>query len=448
MRRMRRPNWLKPNWLKRFFVAGVLRVFAVRCLGVASLLALEVTLGRRLGVAGFGLFAFLLAVATVTSHLAPLGWLNAITRLVRTYSDGKNASLLKGSLVTAHGAAIAGLVLAGLILIALVALAGHPDRVLLLKLGLPLGIGLTMIELHRYVLRGQHASVLGEALPMLLLPVGVLCAIWSLALDSVAAVVHAYIAVCGFILVLSAVRIAGRLPPDTSRVRADYRLRSWAGMAGAMLVGTASDEVTARAAVLVLGAISTPEATGLYQAATRLALMTVFVLRAVTAVSAPRMAELYHAGKMTELRSVYGRSCLVSASCAAPFLLVFGLLPELALGLFGKDFREAAPLLQVLAIGYFGSALTGPCATGLMMIGREKAYGAIATLGAGTILAGLLVSVSQFGALGAAVTTATVIATVNLCYAAVMLHAIRMGRGGPQAIPHSAGTVPSAGRSA
>lgn len=407
---------------------STLHVFAVRCLGVASLLALEATLGRKLGVTGFGAFAFLLAIATAVSHLAPLGWQNASTRLVRTHMDANEAALVKGGLIAAHGATFIGLFAAGLILAAVFLPGGHVDRIAVLKLGLPLGIGLAVVELHRYILRGQHASALGEALPLLLLPLGVLGAIWTLELDSVETVVGAYVGVCGLILVLSTARIAARLPPGTARARPVYRVRQWTAMATAMLVGMASDEVIARAAILVLGAVGTTEAAGLYQAATRLALMTVFVLRVVSAASAPRMAELYHAGDFAKIRSVYARACLVSSVCAAPFLLIFVLLPERALGLFGPGFAEAAPLLRVLAIGYFVSAATGPCATGLMMIGREKVYGTVAAVGAVLEVAVLLVVVPAFGAVGAAVAAALTIAFVNLCYAGAMLQATRPRR--------------------
>ncbi len=407
-----------------------LRVFVVRCLGVASLFALDVTLARRLGVSDFGVFAFVLGVATATSHLAPLGWQNVSTRLVRIYSDANEPSLLKGSLIAAHGATAVGLLGAGLILAIVFLPGGRGDGTLVVQLALPLAVGLTAIELHRYVLRGQHASTLGEALPMLVLPVCVLGAVWILKIDSTASVVLAFVATCVLLLVLSSVWIALRLPGGTARVRADYRLRTWSGMAFAMLLGTASDEVVARSSILVLGTVSTSESVGLYHSALRLALLTVFVLRAVTAASAPRMAELHRVGDLSRLRSEYLRACLISGVCALPFLLVFGAFPDFGLRLFGQGFVEAAPLLRILTIGYFVSAAAGPSATGLMMIGREKIYGTVAVAAAGVNIVGLLIAVPRYDALGAAVVSATVIAVVKLCYAAAMLHATVEGRGG------------------
>lgn len=260
---------------------------------------------------------------------------------------------------------------------------------------------------------------------ILLLPLGVLCGIWALGLASVGSVVLAYIVVCGLLAALSTVWITRRLPPGIGQERAHYQLRSWSGIAAAMLLGTAADEMTARAAVLILGALDTNEAVGLFQAAARLSLMTIFVLRAVTAVAAPRIAELYHAGRHAEVRSLYARTCFASACGAAPFLLIYCLRPELALGLFGADFEQGAPILRILAIGYFVSAAAGPCATTLMMIGHERTYGTLAVLGLGLNVAGMLLLVPTFGALGAAMVAAFVTIVVNLCYALAILRATR-----------------------
>lgn len=413
--------------LMRLAQGRTARIFAVRTLGVGALFALDVSLGRILGVEGYGSFAFILVVATVIAHLAPLGWLNAVTRLVRGYLDDRRTDLLKGSLITAHATSVLGLGIAALLLLAMAHLGGAEgqEALSLLRLALPLGMALTAVELHRYILRGQHAGVLGEALPMLLLPLGVLGALWGLRLQSVDAVVFAHVGVGGLLVLLSASRIRSRLPPGLRGTPPAFRLRSWSLMAAAMLVGTASDELTARAAVLMLGTFSSDEATGLYQAAARLSLLTIFILRAVTASTAPRIAELYHAGDTAELRKVYARAALVSACGAAPLLLFFGVWPEFALSLFGSGFSQGAPILQVLVAGYFVAAATGPAATSLMMIGRERTYGLVATGGLVLNLGGMAVLVPMFHALGAALVTATVLIIVNLFYAATLWHTIR-----------------------
>src|SRR3546814_6776862 len=102
----------------------------------------------------------------------------------------------------------------------------------------------------------------------------------------------------------------------------------------------------------------------------RLALMNVFVLRALTPVAAPHFSELYSAGHLAELRTLFRRQCLLSFAGAVPVFIVLTVFPGPVLALFGPAFAASETTLRVLSIGYLASAATGPCGTALMMIGR------------------------------------------------------------------------------
>lgn len=398
----------------------ILRVLAVRSAGVLALYGLEITLARRLGVAGYGVFAYLLVTATLVARFAPLGWQNAATRFVAAARTRDDLPLLKAGLARAYLSTAVGLLAAALVLAALsrtpVLAAGWLPAV-----GLPLAAALTLLELHRFILRGLDRSETGEALPMLLLPALVIAGLWLLPVRDAAAAATLYAGAAGVALAVSAAVILHRLPKGWRAAAAAPAPRSWLWMSGAILIGSVSDEATARVAVLVLGAAGDEAGAGQYQAAARLVLMTVFVLRAATASFSPRIAALHHAGETARLRREYGRVCLASAAGGLPFLLLFGLAPQAALPLFGPGFAAAAPLLQVLAVGYMASAAAGPCGTALMMTGRERAYAVNAIIGLACALGGSLALVPSLGPLGAAAATAAALVVVNLLNVTVLL---------------------------
>jgi O-antigen/teichoic acid export membrane protein len=411
--------------------ARTLRLFVVRGLGVAALFGFEVTLAQWLGVAGYGAFSVMLAIALLTSRLAPLGWLNASTRLISAFTTAGETGLLKGVLILSYAWTGAGL-LAATTLFAVVAPAfGYPNAIDLLWYVLPMSVTLTLLELHRYLLRGLNAGDVGEVFPMLFLPILAMAAP-IFGVREAGAVAWFYAVVCALLVMASGACVKTRLPAQMRTATAAYRSREWSFAALAMLLGGLSDELVARTAVILLGALTTDATVGVYQAAARLSLMNVFVLRALTPVAAPQISVLHHAGDIAGLRSAYRRLCLFSLSGSLPFFICFVVAPRHVLALFGAGFEAGDWLLRILSAGYLISAAAGPCATALMMIGKERIYGWIALIGFLVNLAANYAAISYAGALGAAVATAGVVAGVNVLYAILFFRALRstvVGRG-------------------
>lgn len=406
----------------------MVRVLAVRSLGVATLFGLEITLARRLGVVGYGEFSFALAIATLISHLAPLGWLNMSTRLVSAYAAAARFGLLKGILILAHAATGLGLAAAALLFALMGPGLGWETAALILRSVLPLAVVLSALELHRHILRGLDAGDLGEALPVLLLPALVVAAVWVFGIHDPGTAIYSYGMVCVLLVLFSSVSIARRLPAPVLRRPAEFRIREWSLTALSMLLGSASDDLNARTAVIVLGALGNEHDLGLYQAAARVTLMIVFALRCLTPVAAPRISVLYHEGRFAELRSMYRHLCLLSLIGALPFFLLFTLFPESVLGWFGQEFVEARGIVRVLSLGYLVSAAAGPCATALLMIGRERIYAGLAFVGLLLNAFASYMLAQHLGGLGAAIGAASILMLNNALYLAIFFRATAPSR--------------------
>jgi len=416
---------LGPKLWQRLVSQRSIRVFMVRSLGMAALFGLEVTLARWLGAAGYGVFSIILAIATIVSRLAPLGWLNAATKFVSAFAGSRQFGLLKGVLITAHAITAIGLIVSVLLLTLAsrtwpaMAIASYLPYVI------PLMFVLTIVELHRFVLRGLHAGDLGEALPVLILPTLVATAIWVFGISEPQTATYSYGLICLPLILFSTVAIWRRVPRDVWKAPAEFNFRGWSLAALSMLVGSFSDELTARLPVIVLGMLGNEQEAGLYQAAARLALMCVFVLRVVTPIAAPNISVLHQERKFAELRSVFLRYCLTSLIGALPLFFLFLFAAGPVLRLFGSEFVEASGILRLLSFGYLVSAASGPCATALMMIGREKIYGFLAFANLLGTAAACYVLARYFGGYGAAVALASSIAVANLIYLTIFLRATR-----------------------
>jgi O-antigen/teichoic acid export membrane protein len=427
--RYRQLSALTPEAVWRMASGRGGRVLAVRCLGIAALFGFEVALARSLGVSGYGAFSFGLALAGLASRLGPLGWLNISTRLVSSYVSLGKDGLLKGSLIVAHAATAVGLAAALPLLIVASSGADPSPGGVVLPYVVAVAVALAFLELHRHVLRGLHAGDLGEALVILLLPLVSAGVVWTFGIRDVRTAGYVYAATSCGLLLASSIAITRRLPAPIWKSKAQFEIRAWSLAALAILLGSAASEVITRISVVLLGVLGSDQDVALYHAAARLALMNVFVLRALTPVAAPHFSELYSAGRLAELRTLFRRQCLLSFAGAVPVFIVLTAFPGPVLALFGPAFIASETTLRVLSIGYLASATTGPCGTALMMIGRERAYAGITFIALLAGVAANYILIQQMGALGAAVATAAVLVFNNALYLAVFLRATR-----PQAV--------------
>jgi O-antigen/teichoic acid export membrane protein len=424
------------QWLR----GRTMRVFAVRSLGMVALLGFEITMARWLGVAKYGTFSFALTIAAILSRLVPLGWLNASTRLVSAFASSARFGLLKGTIILAHVATGLGLAAGTLLLVIIWGVLGSGLEMSfpLLRYVLSVAVVLAFLELHRHILRGLQAGDLGEALIVLFLPALVTMVVWILEISEPGEAIYVYGAICLSLVLFSTLSIARRLPAPTWKNAAEFRIREWSLAALAILLGSASDELTTRIAVIVLGSLGNEQEVGLYAAAARLALMNVFVLRALTPVAAPRISILYHEGRLVELRAMFWRLCVLSLIGALPTFLIFMLFPEIVLRWFGREFAEATEILRVLSLGYLASAAAGPCATALMMIGRERIYGVLAFAALVLSALGNYVLAQTLGGLGAAIATAGVMVLNNAVYIAIFFYVTV-----PSRVPIGSATPPT-----
>lgn len=424
-------------------VRGAGAAFGAKGLGVAGLLGLQALLGRTLGAEGTGLFLLALTLAVVASVVGRVGLDNAILRLAAGQAETGDWRGVAG--VARHGI-LTALATSAAACAALYALApaladhvfGKPELVAPLR-GLalavvPISLLFLLAELLKAVRRIGLSQLLQNAPP--LLAIGLLLPAAG-ALDAGTAA-RGYAAAA-----LLALALAGlawrRATPRLRGVRGSFDLRRLAASAaplyGAALLALLLEWLPA----LALGVWGSKAELGLFQVAHRTALLTSFALAAVNHVAAPQFAALHARGDLRAMERTARRSALLMAAAAAPLLALFLLAPSHVMRVFGPDFATGGPLLSILAVGQFVNAAVGSVGFLLIMSGNGAAFRNATAVAATLQIALCATLVPAFGAVGAALASASSVVCLNLVAAALVASRLgirtlpiprRRGRGG------------------
>ena len=109
---------------------------------------------------------------------------------------------------------------------------------------------------------------------------------------------------------------------------------------------------------------------------------------------------------------------MATFAAGLPGLIVGAVLlcfPEIVLTIaFGEYYAQAAPLLQMLAIGQIVCILTGPCENVLMMTGHQNKTLIVNIVAAFLIFAFGLFAIQNMGIIGLAITMCSITTAQNL----------------------------------
>ncbi|MDN3630549.1 MATE family efflux transporter [Vibrio lentus] len=151
-----------------------------------------------------------------------------------------------------------------------------------------------------------------------------------------------------------------------------------------------------------------------FASAQRTATLASFVLIAVNLVVAPKFAQAFAKGNSGEVNQLSLLSSRLMIALAVPVLALMVVYPDFLMGLFGDEYKVAAPLLQILAVGQFINVITGSVGYLLNMTGHEKDMRNVVLFSGPLAIVLAFGLTSHFGLMGAAFATAISVATQNL----------------------------------
>ena len=109
---------------------------------------------------------------------------------------------------------------------------------------------------------------------------------------------------------------------------------------------------------------------GVYNVATRLVTIAVFVMAPLNAAFGPYLADLHHRGRMDEVRGAYRAVTGWVVRLSLPAFAALLAFPDELLRVFDGAYATGALITVILACGQLVNAATGPCGTVLNMSGR------------------------------------------------------------------------------
>ncbi len=416
--------------LVRQVVGGAVGTLVLNVTTVLANFGTAILLGRTLGTSGYGIFAFALAWSTLLSVPAVLGLPPLIIRKVAEYNLAGSWSLLRGllrranqfvgvsSVCIAAGAALIGWLVEG-------SRSGHLNAFWLALLLIPI-VG--MVSVRQAAMQGLGRVVLGRVPATLVAPVGFLAAAAvsaalapltpsrALALNVVAA---------GMSLVIVGWLLARTLPPIRD-VKPAYEEGTWLRAALPLVAFSGIQTLGAQASVLLLGLFRYSSDVGVYSVAARGAAMISFLLMTVRYPVAPTIARLNAVGDRHRMQQVVTRSAQGTLLLTLPLALGVIIFADQLLGVFGSKFDEGALPLRILAVGELVNVVTGLAGNVLVMTGNELLMTKGIAIGTAVSLCLNLILIPLWGPVGAAVATASGVATSNLILVHLAWRAVRI----------------------
>ncbi len=398
--------------------AGI--VFAGQVLNRLLAFALQLTLGRLLGAAGYGLYAISISTLEFAARLSQLGLANGLVRYVAVGKAEGSPARLKGTLIIGFTlGGIASLFGAGGLFLAAPWIAErffHEARLIwplrLAALTLPL---YNLLTLARSGLRGLQRMTSFTGVGLLR---GALALLFSGALVwlglGVPGAVGGYGLAALFSLLLSLWFLAKWLPEGTLAARPEFRTKELLRFSLPLYIAGFSFLLMTRTDIIMLGYFAEPEQVGAYRAAVALARLVVFGLTAINTAFSPMIADLWQRRELKELEHMYKLGtrwgALLSLLAALPFLLY----PKEVLGVYGVAFVAAAWPLMVLVGCQFINAGVGSVGFMLQMSGHQDWVLANNLLTAALNVGLNLWWIPRWGILGAALATGMALALNNL----------------------------------
>lgn len=387
----------------------VLRLFSL-----AMALITSVAMARLLGPGDYGTYTFAISIVQLLALLSALGFPRLLVREVAAFHAEKEWPLLRGVIRFSMATAlIAALVVAVLSAPVAALLTRRSGEELLITFWISLAlIPLTvMLRLSESSLRGLRQVVVGQISRELIRPCVHLLVLLPLLLlmpEARSPLVAASTQVLALIVAVTVglILLVRRVPEEARLADPEYRPLMWIQSAAPLLALGSMQVIALRADIVMLGALSSADAVGIYRVASRGADLSTYVAYAANMAFQPAISRMYATGEFARLQLALRKGARLTFLGTTAVVIVLVLFGKWVLtNVFGPAFEPGYPTLVILVASQLGAAAMGFTASVLNMTGHERATlkGFLAAASLNLLLNGLLIP--EFGATGAAVAT-------------------------------------------
>lgn len=400
-----------------------------RFVGVGFDFLSHVVMVRYLTQADFGALAYAVAAVSLGASIAVLGLDKAVGRFVPIYEEHGDYPRVFGTLaLVAVAVSAVGLLLSIGFLLLSDALTGsvitdpRASRVLVLLVFLVPLQALAAASSAMLAIYARPSAIFVRR--FLVVPALQLAAIAAVALAGgpVEWMAIALIGVGVFAIGLDTVLLVGAMRRDGVLHHLDLRrirfpVREVFGFSLPLLVSDSVFILRGNGVVVLIEYFRSTVEVALFRAATPLARQNQLVMQSFKLLYMPLAARLFARDDGEGLNDLYWTSAIWIAVFSFPVLVVsFSLAEPVTLLLYGERYAASAPILAVLALGYYLNGAVGFNGLTLRVYGRVRYMVGVDLVTTILTLAGSVWLVQQFGAMGGAVAVSASLILQNVLY--------------------------------
>ena len=393
--------------------------FAVFVIGAGLSYVAQLVTARVIGPDSYGIYAYVLAWATLLGYSATLGFHISLLRFVPAYQAREEWGLARGVIqYSERGAAgtAAGIVLIGVCAIAALHGSMQPELAYTFLLGIAAVPFLALHLIGASVVRafgGVVAALAPERVVRDSMLLAIIAVVFWGSLYRLDATLAMGATLVSSLAMLGLVRIfLHRMrPPSLGQAKPANAAGDWWRPTLPLTVIMAADNLMSRSGVIALGLAGNTRDAGIFAIAFSLAMLTALPRMAVATAFAPTVSALFARGDQAGLQSLSAKATCLSLLGTTLTAIPLLLLARPFLAWFGRDFVAGAPLITIFVIGHLFASACGPQQHLITMTGHERAGAAMLAICAGSSFIACMLVIGSLGMTGVALAmTAALIA--------------------------------------
>ncbi|MDO8444904.1 MAG: flippase [Deltaproteobacteria bacterium] len=414
--------WHNADTHMKEVIQGASVAFSLKLIGAGLNFAFNLLLARMLGAEGAGIYFLALTIATFAAIFGRIGLDNALLRFTAANASNRNWAAVKGIYQKGIFLVLTASIISSIVMYTISPwlaeyLFFKPELTKHFRLMALAVTPMALFILHAEMLKGLKLIFCSQMIEGVTVPFISLIGLYFLGnMFGVRGGIWAYIIATVFTTLLGYMlwKVA---TPKTKGLEGKFLIKDLLHSSMPLFVVSVMNLLMMWTGSIMLGIWGTKADVGVFNIASRTAALLSFILIAVNSISAPKFAAMYRQGDIQSLGTLTRCSSKIMAILASPILLIFVLVPEQVMGLFGPQFLEGALVLSILAIGQFINVATGSVGYLLLMSGNEHLMRNTITVSALLNVFLNLIMIKSGGVIGVAVATAISLAGMNLVLA-------------------------------
>lgn len=391
----------------------------LKILGAVLTFAFNVAIARKLGSQNAGIYYIALTFATVASIVSRIGFDNILLQLIASNAVNKNWNEIK----SVHKKIINFSFILSLFITALIITSSNELATSIFRkpeLSQPIQLmALSITPTVIAVLNAQALKGLKEIFSSQIIESAGIPALSLIGLYILSKSLDITGAILSYVLATVLVSTLGyllwkRLIPKNTNCSKSIQTKTLILASMPLFCVDLMGLILNWSATFFLGIWGENSDVGVFNAASRLALLISFILIAITPAIAPKFAELYKLGDIESLKNLSRKSANITTIMALPVITFFVFNSTWLMSLFGKDYVSGNNILIILSLGQFVNVVTGSVSFLLIMSGKGTLVRDSMILGGFTNIIGNIILVPLWGIIGAAIATSVSYSVQNV----------------------------------